>query len=750
MASSKNSCFNCNELTSDPLMNGWKFITGEHAQLCYYCHPNAVLIPLFAKLASASDANVRISRLIIPKDYAKAYFPAVSDYQKIPVNIVDTDGKQWDDIYFRCWPSRSSKTYVLTGLRAFIISKNMEKGDTALRWKDRHGSKKALYLDTNSSGFLKTIQTNSPFRVFSFPMAASSSIISCFGLNNSSSEQLSNGWKLHAGGFAKLCGTCYSLHKDGKFCEKFHLNEDGWRECEECAREPSHFNTESDPIDITDLVNPEPVLVLLFEKVLTANDARRKHSYFIIPNKHAKVRPNDPKEPDEKIILEIRKPYAEIPTDHQPFLFSQYRMILLKARKELARCLTDVRDRNLSPKWLNLLSMDGYIMLPEVKDGIYACLVLYMDIKGQGAIPLTRTYENFTPRKMEEKPLNWPISCMYQLKLEEIISTGERTKLRRDSSVKRFIRTRMGGGTVNPANSPNPVLTPLFEKVVTTTDSNLKTSRMIIPKKYALAHFPKVSGSEVVPLNIEDTEGQKCDVSLRCWRPHGNNTTYVITGLKDFYVSKNLQAGDIGTNLVFEISALYIHKRLHILIETSTKLNRYILRSKRYFVAVHVCCSLAGNWSHVSSLLITCIILSETQYLSTKVQRIMLYYTNKIQTSQKLPHFWQLAIMLSWTLCRNCGFWRSLMASSKNSFFNCNEFTSDPLMNGWKFITGEHAQLCYYCHPNAVLIPLFAKLASALDANLGISRLIIPKDYAKAYFPAVSDYQKIPVNIVDG
>ncbi|GKF38340.1 B3 domain-containing protein, partial [Tanacetum coccineum] len=89
-----------------------------------------------------------------------------------------------------------------------------------------------------------------------------------------------------------------------------------------------------------------------------------------------------------------------------------------------------------------------------------------------------------------------------------------------------------------------PVLTPLFEKVVSTTDSNLKTSRLIIPKKYALAHFPKVSGSEVVPLNIIDTEGQEWNFSLRCW-PHPNITTYVITGLKEFYVSKNLQAGDI-------------------------------------------------------------------------------------------------------------------------------------------------------------------------------------------------------------
>lgn len=39
----------------------------------------------------------------------------------------------------------------------------------------------------------------------------------------------------------------------------------------------------------------------------------------------------------------------------------------------------------------------------EVKEGIYARCVLYMEIKGQGAIPLTRTDENLTPREIEQK-----------------------------------------------------------------------------------------------------------------------------------------------------------------------------------------------------------------------------------------------------------------------------------------------------------------------------------------------------------
>nr|YP_009409903.1 photosystem I assembly protein Ycf4 [Cressa cretica]ASJ65094.1 photosystem I assembly protein Ycf4 [Cressa cretica] len=39
----------------------------------------------------------------------------------------------------------------------------------------------------------------------------------------------------------------------------------------------------------------------------------------------------------------------------------------------------------------------------EVKEGIYARRVLYMDIRGQRAIPLTRTDENLTPGEIEKK-----------------------------------------------------------------------------------------------------------------------------------------------------------------------------------------------------------------------------------------------------------------------------------------------------------------------------------------------------------
>ncbi|CAK7323970.1 unnamed protein product, partial [Dovyalis caffra] len=72
----------------------------------------------------------------------------------------------------------------------------------------------------------------------------------------------------------------------------------------------------------------------------------------------------------------------------------------------------------------------------EVKEGIYARRVLYMEIRGQGAIPLTRTDENLTPREIEQKAaelayfLRVPIEGILEklIELEELFLLDEMIK----------------------------------------------------------------------------------------------------------------------------------------------------------------------------------------------------------------------------------------------------------------------------------------------------------------------------------
>ncbi|KAF9616671.1 hypothetical protein IFM89_031535 [Coptis chinensis] len=62
--------------------------------------------------------------------------------------------------------------------------------------------------------------------------------------------------------------------------------------------------------------------------------------------------------------------------------------------------LWDRRNRRI---FLRFLMRDIQSIRIEVKEGIYPRRVLYMEIRGQGAIPLTRTDENLTPREIEKR-----------------------------------------------------------------------------------------------------------------------------------------------------------------------------------------------------------------------------------------------------------------------------------------------------------------------------------------------------------
>ncbi|GLT83034.1 hypothetical protein SLE2022_013470 [Rubroshorea leprosula] len=53
------------------------------------------------------------------------------------------------------------------------------------------------------------------------------------------SERPRKGWRLRTGEFAELCDRCGIAYEEGRFCDTFHLNAAGWRNCESC-RKPVH------------------------------------------------------------------------------------------------------------------------------------------------------------------------------------------------------------------------------------------------------------------------------------------------------------------------------------------------------------------------------------------------------------------------------------------------------------------------------------------------------------------------------
>nr|YP_010474857.1 photosystem I assembly protein Ycf4 [Corydalis decumbens]UVH69144.1 photosystem I assembly protein Ycf4 [Corydalis decumbens] len=52
---------------------------------------------------------------------------------------------------------------------------------------------------------------------------------------------------------------------------------------------------------------------------------------------------------------------------------------------------------------LRFLMRDVHSIRIEIKEGLFPRRVLYMEIRGQGAVPLTQSEENLTPREIEQK-----------------------------------------------------------------------------------------------------------------------------------------------------------------------------------------------------------------------------------------------------------------------------------------------------------------------------------------------------------
>ncbi|KFK28739.1 hypothetical protein AALP_AA7G040500 [Arabis alpina] len=88
---------------------------------------NFVVTTLFEKMLSASDTRKQ-GRLVVPKQYAEAYFPQVSDLKGVPLKVQDSMGREWTFRYHL----NNTRTYVLDGVAACLQSMQVQAGDTVI------------------------------------------------------------------------------------------------------------------------------------------------------------------------------------------------------------------------------------------------------------------------------------------------------------------------------------------------------------------------------------------------------------------------------------------------------------------------------------------------------------------------------------------------------------------------------------------------------------------------------------------
>ncbi|OMP04595.1 hypothetical protein COLO4_09479 [Corchorus olitorius] len=109
------------------------------------------LIPLFEKEMTASDADLRNGRLVLPKRCAEAYFPKISGVQGIFLMVQDTRGNNWE-LYYRFWSNTNGKMYVLEGLKDYILLMKCQAGDKVTFYKREPDGKFVMGLKKGEAG----------------------------------------------------------------------------------------------------------------------------------------------------------------------------------------------------------------------------------------------------------------------------------------------------------------------------------------------------------------------------------------------------------------------------------------------------------------------------------------------------------------------------------------------------------------------------------------------------------------------
>ncbi|XP_076957216.1 B3 domain-containing transcription repressor VAL1-like [Bidens hawaiensis] len=352
--------------------------------------------------------------------------------------------------------------------------------------------------------------------------------------------QWKRGWPMKVGGVATLCYTCGTEYDHVRYCERFHLNESGWRECKYCEK-PVHCGCivarnlheclDSGGISCINCIRTHPLKQLI-------NDIPNSTSRFpgtwlpsIFANRTSNITP---------LIKGLDK--HQFTSSNPPKDF-------------ITRCTSgnDNVPTFKSPLPLSLTAE------PNHNNQIFGSNLLHeqrsQQSLGFSALPTSNVVTEEKTPSFETEPRSRQ-TVINQLKIKSKSHRGSISVL--DNRVGRPPGEGRARAQLLPRYQPkmtdqelskihgdvssNCTLTPLFEKILSASDAG-RIGRLVLPKACAETFFPPINQSEGVLLKIQDIKGKEWICQFRFW-PNNNSRMYVLEGITLCIQDMQLQAGD--------------------------------------------------------------------------------------------------------------------------------------------------------------------------------------------------------------
>ncbi|KAI3742795.1 hypothetical protein L1987_60491 [Smallanthus sonchifolius] len=342
------------------------------------------------------------------------------------------------------------------------------------------------------------------------------------------------GWTLRSGGFANLCDKCGTAYEQQDFCELFHLDDTGWRECTSCGKR-LHCGCIAFSAFLELLDNGGVNCVSCLGNNPKTREEKPKDAVISVKNNVGESRAScfdNHVNTGNFSKTDLTKLNGEAADDGE-------RLLLPSDNHDASRSHTKPHEKNVCPSGEN-----------GPKD-VYGSLVqtnLTIGLDGSPAKPV------FIPsnKAVEQQELKSTLSYFQQgiwsrhIFPRSILPHGFNNANADVSSQIRVARPPVEGRVKNQllprywpriteqelqqiSGDSNATIVPLFEKVLSASDAG-RIGRLVLPKACAEAYFPPISQPEGLPLRIQDVKGKEWLFQFRFW-PNNNSRMYVLEGV---------------------------------------------------------------------------------------------------------------------------------------------------------------------------------------------------------------------------
>ncbi|KAL7264167.1 hypothetical protein ACSBR1_002174 [Camellia fascicularis] len=399
-----------------------------------------------------------------------------------------------------------------------------------------------------------------------------------------------NGWGLKSGGFATLCFNCGSAYENLIYCETFHLEESGWRDCRLCGKRihcgciaSKHLHDildfggvgcisctksleahsmrpikiQSDgisngfgPLPANNIGDPQSSFVANRMGGISVDKGKLVQLSKTMDAKELGHFPQTPRTNNNSSIGQIKREEIMLPIGEGgtsfPEMMQQSVGPSIFVKPENSRPILGVKDMYESPAQPSLgFSLGSPLdtsnsLVPSSPSGV-------MEGREQNKVPPIQQGQR--ARTILPKPVKTVLTIgaeankgmFAQTRVPRPPADGRG----RSQLLPRYWPRITDQELQQISGDLNSTIVPLFEKVLSASDAG-RIGRLVLPKACAEAYFPPISQSDGLPIRVQDIKGKEWTFQFRFW-PNNNSRMYVLEGVTPCMQNMQLQAGDTVT-----------------------------------------------------------------------------------------------------------------------------------------------------------------------------------------------------------